>query len=140
MTHTKISCVSRALLAAVAVTMASAGCAAPATAPEVSGQRAFDAYKAGNKAGVNQQLSRVDQVSAAFFCQGDGWDCMLQSYHGLGANQSHIVEVTRKTDASARVQLKTTWEKYPAPLCQEYSVDRTDAGWGISYIDVLKKC
>lgn len=94
----------------------------------------------GDKSGVNRQLSRVGEASADFFCQGDGWACMTDSYQRLGANLFSAVEVTRQKDSSARVQLRTKWANYPEAVCQEYSVDRIEGGWGISYIDVLKKC
>jgi hypothetical protein len=142
MTHTNITRLARAISVSAVVAIASMGCAAPATAPtpDIAVERAFTAYKTGSKSGVNNQLSRVGHASADFFCRGDGWACLDESYHHLGNNLTSAVEVTRKAEASARVVLKTTWTKYPASVCQEYSVDQTGAGWGITYIDVPKNC
>lgn len=140
MTSANIFQAARALAIAASVAISSMGCAATAPAPEVAVDRAFEAYKTENRAGVNRQLSRVGHVSAEFFCRGDGWVCLAESYHHLGMNLTSSVEVTRKNAASARVVLKTTWAKIPNAMCQEYALDSTGAGWGITYIDVPKKC
>lgn len=139
MLRTQTSHLAR-VAAAIVVASVSVACAAPATSPTMAVERAFDAYKTGNKGGVNDQLSRIGHVSADFFCRGDGWDCLAESYHRLGQNLTSTVEATRQTNVSARVVLKTTWSKYPTPVCQEYSMDYGANGWGITYIDLPKRC
>ena len=108
--------------------------------PKATVTRAFSAYKAGDTQDINAELSRLGHVSAGFFCNGLADACLSDSYGQLGELLTEDVALIRQTETSARVVLKTTWEQYAAPLCQEYAVDNTEAGWRITYIDSLRHC
>jgi hypothetical protein len=111
-----------------------------AESPEGSVVRAFRAYEAGSSRGINSELSRLGHVSADFFCGGQTFDCLSANYGKLGNILTSKVVLTRQTDTSARVVLKTTWANHASELCQEYSLDTTPAGWRITYIDNPRAC
>jgi hypothetical protein len=132
--------IARAVAGAGVIACVTAACEPPAPSPADAVQRAFDAYKNGDRAGVRRQLSPTGQASASFFCRGDAAACLSENYHQMGMNLTSTAKVVHQAELSARVVLTTTWAKQPAALCQEYSVERMKAGWGITYIEVPKRC
>ena len=108
--------------------------------PKATVLRTFSAYKAGDVEGVSHELSKLGHVSASFFCGGLAATCLSDNYGQLGELLSEDVTLIHQTETSARVVLKTTWKQYATPVCQEYAVNNTEAGWRVTYIDNLRHC
>lgn len=111
-----------------------------APSPENAVTRMFQAYQHGDREAVNSMLSAQGHRSADAFCGGQTIACLRANYGDLGKNLTQDVSFSHSTDNSARLVLKTTWDNYAQALCQDYSVERTPTGWGVSYIDNPRHC
>lgn len=109
-------------------------------APEGTVLRAFHAFLWGDSCSVNLELSPQGHTSAAVFCDGHTVTCLSENYGQLGTALTEDAIVVHQTDTAARVVLKSTWENHAEPLCQEYALNHTPAGWRISYIDNPRQC
>jgi len=108
---------------------------------------AFDAYIAGNTAGVTNLMSDEGARNMKTYCHGDAASCLRSNYNGLSGLESRSAGVISRDAASARVRLMSNWKNPSgrttnAPQCQTYDLSLSGAGWRINSfsLPVPKSC
>jgi hypothetical protein len=108
--------------------------------PESIVGKAFDAFHENDSNGVNDVMSQQGLANAALYCGGAAINCLGQNYAGRGDTNGVSTELRSQLDTSAEVELRTTWSAIQGEYCQTYKLDKTDAGWRISFFDVPSLC
>ncbi len=111
-----------------------------ASTPDGTVTSAFKAFGKGDSEGINKLMSTQGLTNAAMFCGGATINCLRQNYAGAGEPKTVKAEVLKKNETAATVQLRTTWSTRNAELCQQFSLDKTNDGWRITFFDSPSSC
>jgi hypothetical protein len=106
---------------------------------------AFDAYIAGNTAGLTSLMSDEGIRNAKVLCFGEAASCLKSNYSGRGSMTSRTAETLSLTVGHARVRLVSNWQNAArggtkATLCQTYNLSLTGTGWRIDMFDGPGTC
>lgn len=118
----------------------------PVTAdPDTTVLDAFDAYIAGNTAGLTSLMSDEGIRNAKVLCFGDAASCLKSNYSGRGSMTSRTAKTLSLTIGHARVRLMSNWQNAArggakATLCQTYNLSLTETGWRIDMFDGPGTC
>jgi hypothetical protein len=85
-------------------------------------------------------MSAQGLANAALYCQGSAVHCLAQNYAGGGKTRSLSTMLLSKSDTTAQVELRTTWVELQGQICQTYTVDKTSAGWRITFFAPPSLC
>ena len=85
-------------------------------------------------------MSQQGLANAALYCQGAVMNCLERNYAGAGTATRVSTKILSKSDTTAKVELRTTWSSVKGERCQAYTVDKTDAGWRVTFFDPPEPC
>ena len=101
--------------------------------PTVVVETAFMAFQVGDSDTINGLMSQQGQTNSAL-------NCLHQNYPAqAGTLETSQTELVQTSDHTATVRLRTVWSER-GERCQDYQLDKTDAGWQITYFSPPRKC
>lgn len=110
----------------------------PATPAEVV-ETFITAWEAGDSQGMDEHLSQQGQHNVAAYCNGTVTHCLTDNYQGNGELQTYRAEVVEETAETAQIRLHTTWSA-AGERCQTYELEKTEAGWQVTFFGRTRKC